>query len=539
MAKQYFVLGIGGTGMRCIESLVHLCAMGMFDDTDLHLLALDTDKDNGNFKRLKDLKEAYLGVKGLPENKRAAHSETFFSANIKYYQFSPNYEDKCSFKVVFHYDDAAERNTEQRQTDLADLVFTNDVEEFNLRHGYRAQTHLGSMMMYRSIVEAAKDERSSDLKKFLQSLISVCEEGSSPRLFILGSVFGGTGASSIPVIPKALSDAVTSLSRGNINLYRSAYFGSTLLTSYFTFKLPSDTEQKNQKIVASSDKFALNSQAAMMFYNDDTTVKQTYQRFYMMGTTEMKWDVQSKKKENETITGGKEQENPSHYIELLAACAAWDFFQMPEDELKTNKEHKKTDYCYRSIDDNGILEFQDFVDKDKAETFGKKFGLLLAFSLFNNTEDDFVAAMQSGKQGMNDFEDMAVEQVNALKAYFEMFHLKIEKDGSLTDGWLRQIYRSAEQGEKFVFNSEMFAATNYKELYNTHWSDKLYKPTCICKDHSYGDAKTLLGYNKSLRFNAFKKLFIEVNKNKNSIPNRGEQLIKEIYDTLVKLYKFN
>lgn len=50
MAQQYFVLGIGGTGMRCIESLIHLCAMGMFDDTDIHLLALDTDKDNGNLR---------------------------------------------------------------------------------------------------------------------------------------------------------------------------------------------------------------------------------------------------------------------------------------------------------------------------------------------------------------------------------------------------------------------------------------------------------------------------------------------------------
>jgi len=33
--SQFFVLGIGGTGMRCIESLLHLCAMGMFDATGL------------------------------------------------------------------------------------------------------------------------------------------------------------------------------------------------------------------------------------------------------------------------------------------------------------------------------------------------------------------------------------------------------------------------------------------------------------------------------------------------------------------------
>lgn len=39
MAKQFFVLGIGGTGMRCIESLIHLCAMGMFDNTDIPLVS--------------------------------------------------------------------------------------------------------------------------------------------------------------------------------------------------------------------------------------------------------------------------------------------------------------------------------------------------------------------------------------------------------------------------------------------------------------------------------------------------------------------
>lgn len=56
MAQQYFAMGIGGTGMRCIESLIHLCAMGMFDDTEIHLLALDTDVNNGNFGRLPQIR---------------------------------------------------------------------------------------------------------------------------------------------------------------------------------------------------------------------------------------------------------------------------------------------------------------------------------------------------------------------------------------------------------------------------------------------------------------------------------------------------
>lgn len=59
MPKSVFVVGIGGTGMRCIESFVHLCAIGMFDDTEVHLLAMDTDKDNGNFRRLATLVDNY------------------------------------------------------------------------------------------------------------------------------------------------------------------------------------------------------------------------------------------------------------------------------------------------------------------------------------------------------------------------------------------------------------------------------------------------------------------------------------------------
>lgn len=94
MAKQYFVMGIGGTGMRCIESLIHLCAMGMFDDTEIHLLALDTDKNNGNFSRLKEVKEAYVNAKNLDKANRTSLTDTFFSADIKYYEFSPNYEKR-------------------------------------------------------------------------------------------------------------------------------------------------------------------------------------------------------------------------------------------------------------------------------------------------------------------------------------------------------------------------------------------------------------------------------------------------------------
>ena len=90
MPKSLFIIGIGGTGMRCIESFVHLCAMCLFDETEIHLLAMDTDKDNGNFKRFTELQECYLKTKGVNKT-HYSFKDSLFSANIKNYSFSPNY----------------------------------------------------------------------------------------------------------------------------------------------------------------------------------------------------------------------------------------------------------------------------------------------------------------------------------------------------------------------------------------------------------------------------------------------------------------
>lgn len=526
--RQYFVLGIGGTGMRCIESLIHLCAIGMFDNTEIHLLALDTDSNNGNFARLKEVKEAYCGTKGVDDASRAVHTNTFFSANIKYYEFCPDYETKSNFEAVFNYSNT--RSVNSAEADLADLLLSKDVEKFNLRHGYRAQTHLGSMMMYHSIVEAARSPKTNDLQRFLQQLTTACQNG-NPRVFILGSVFGGTGASSIPIIPKALSEAAMIVNSGAVNILGSAYFGSTLLTAYFNFNSPSDAEIKEQQVIARSEKFALNSQVAMMFYDDDTTVKSTYQKFYMLGTDGMTWNPMQNHKTNKTITGGAEQRNDSHYIELMSACAALDFFNENDATLNENKENHSTDYLYRSISDNGELDFKDFVGAEREVEFAKKFGLLVAFALFNNGNCDFMEGLRTGKLRIEGFDNIDVRQIENLKKYFRLFFAK-GSNGKLEEGWLKQLYRSASN--HFLFNAALFSPDTEKALDNLSWNSKLYQKEGIGKGHKYDE---FFGS----KFDDFKKKFIKTiggDKEAESIGNPAERAYKLVYDTLVSLYKF-
>ena len=532
---QIFVIGIGGTGMRCIEAFTHLCAMGMFDKTDIHLLALDTDKDNGNFTRLKNLKEAYVKTKGV-NKKQFALENTFFSANLHYYQFSPDYSKLSTFSALYNYGDTKFSNPEKAA--IADLLFTDNTKDFDLKHGYRAQTHLGSMLMYHSIIDDVKSNDRSDLRRFIQELISACSSG-HPRVFILGSVFGGTGASSIPIIPKAIKEAAALISDAT-DIERNAYFGATLLTSYFSFPLPNDGEKAKQKVIATSDKFALNSQAAMMFYEADDTVKKTYQRFYMMGTETIDW--QPSKVKDKTITGGENQENDSHYIELLSAFAAWHFFNSLEEGTDSDKltglgdlkGEKKIEYLYRTFNENGKIDFADFVGSERKEEFAKKIGLFTAMSyLALLGKYDFFEQAQTGdlrKVKIEGYEDIDPEEIRNLKKYMSLFHFEINNE-NIKDGWLRQIHRSAGGGDKFLLNPAIFGCNSIKEFEKFNFNNTLYQKGSDFETHKFGT-----GIFNDI-FGKFKDGFIKAD-DPESITNKNEKLIKRTYDTLCQLYDF-
>jgi len=527
MPKQVFVVGIGGTGMRCIESFIHLCAMGMFDDTDVHLLALDTDKDNGNFKRLKELKEAYLKTKGV-NKPYTALKDTLFSANLLYYQFSPDYSRSSTFEAIYKYGDTKYKNKEM--TDIADLVLTKNTRSFDLKHGYRAQTHLGSMLMYHSILDEVNNTK-SDLRRFVETVMNACTSG-NPRIFILGSVFGGTGASSIPIIPKALIKGASIIDPG-VDIEKKAYFGSTLLTGYFSFKLPSDSEKTAQKVIATSEKFAMNSQAAMMFYDADDTVKNTYQKFYLLGTQGLEW--RPGKDESRTMTGGVDQENDSHYIELFAAFSAYDFFNLPENELIEYKENNRVDYLFKSIDDTGKITFSDFVGSEKKNEFAKKIGMLTALSFLTLLNDyDFIQQAQSG--GLTNvkiigYEDIDKEEVDNLKKYMRLFHFRINGTG-IIDGWLRQLHRSAGSGDNFLLSSALFGCNSGRELAKFNFNDELFQKKSDFDKYKF---KTAL-FGGGI-FTTFKEGFIKADEPEN-VTNKCEKLIKRTYATLCELYNF-
>ncbi|WGQ11299.1 hypothetical protein QG516_06475 [Pedobacter gandavensis] len=470
---KLFVIAIGGTGMRCLESFTHLCGIGLFDNQEIEILTLDTDQNNGNKGRVEELINLYNRVKtsGSIEG-GTPNANTFFSAKLNLHRFWTNYSSpgRENYKNLTK---ISTGTAEQQKANrlISDLFLDkSSVQEFALEHGYRAQTHLGSMLIYHGIVEAArniiKGSSVESQERELDTFIGKLEQaGASARVFIFGSVFGGTGASSIPVIPKALQDFVKIRSGGNASIdFSKAKFGSTLLTGYFTFNKPDDKQKssKANSVIADSSFFPLNSQAALQFYQSDPTVQKCYKLLYHIG-----WPIESKKidgknETNQTITGGTDQKNPCHVTELLCACAAYDFFSRTD-----GFDSVKAEYLYKAVEfkDNSFnFSFDDFVgNANKAgELFVNRLGAFFSLAHISLTKngaafDDtgikgFIT--QCENQKLLQYSTITDAECKDINEYFKLFAYTF-KGTQLIPGWLYQVRNSVAPG-KFLFDSKAF-----------------------------------------------------------------------------------
>lgn len=471
---KYFVIGIGGTGMRCLEAFTHMCAMGMFDSKEINILTLDTDFTNGNKQRTETLISTYNDIKGHSSSVNGnVNNNSFFSAKLNMFQFVTDYNssNKKRFSDITNLKSETSELSDNKL--LADLFLGEDVQEFDLSHGYRAQTHMGSYLMYHAFLEVAKKlKKGVDVlpteREFETFLTKLYDAKSDAKVFVLGSVFGGTGASSIPVIPKALNDALRIYGGGKMALDPGAKFGATLLTEYFKFTKPADSQKstRDNAVIADSSFFTLNSQAALQFYQDDPTVQDTYKKMYHIGWPIDPLDFSKGKSDSKTITGGEAQKNSCHVTEFLCACAAWDFFNSD-----SGLEVKKAEYLYKSVNyKDGVLNFSfnDFIGAGTSgKVFARKFGGFIALMHLVLTKnkgadgDDGVEGllgrMSEATQAYTSIDSLYTEKLNK---YFQSFGYNIDS-GVFVPGWLYQI-KSTVNG-KLVMDDLAFTQ-NLKEL---------------------------------------------------------------------------
>jgi len=541
---KLFLIAVGGTGMRCLESFIHLCAMGMFDGKEIEVLSLDTDQANGNKSRVKNLVTTYNAIK----NGGNPNSNTFFSAKINFHEFYTDYNSVAGFGN-FH--QITKTSTSPNVLDdnkmLADLFMESSVQVFDLTHGYRAQTHLGSYLMYHAFIETAhkivKGDNIKDhenyLNQFCEKLRGATEGG---RVFIFGSLFGGTGASSLPILPKAIEDFISITGQGKTSLPEKVKFGSTLLTEYFKFKNPDDKQRSTDEdaVIADSRFFTLNSQASLQYYQNDPTIKKCFKKMYHIG-----WPIEpinfSKDDEKLVKTGGPTQKNDCHIVELISAAAAFDFFQ---SESIDNDELSVLYKTFEVVDNNKLeISFNDLVgDGENGKKFASHFCALVQLmhlvltqyegSIGNNGVQTIIKNTQTN---FTDYDNLDSNYTNHLNEYFrEYFGYAIEN--KVFEGkWLYQIYKSL-QGGALIFNHNIFS-NDLSELedidFGKMWSEK---------NESYNWHKSLLQKFGKIGPSKFLEHFKDLDEVQKEFKNQdlvmpSEKFLAQLFNTFNSLNK--
>lgn len=328
MAKL-FLFGIGGTGSRVIKSLTTLLATGIdMHGYELVPIIIDPDAANGDLTRTVDMLKSYQEIrKGMDFSK---HPDVgFFHTPID--SISPNFrlELKDTRNEVFRdFIGFSELSTSNQA--LTNMLFSEDNLKADMEVGFKGNPNIGSVVLNQF-------KENDDFQKFASAF------SKGDRIFIISSIFGGTGAAGFPLLLKNIKNADQSLPTWA--LLKEAPVGALTMLPYFG--VWPDEKSKIDKAT-----FISKTKAALSYYDTNITGNRSLNALYYLG------DEVTKDYENHE--GAVYQKNDAHFLELLGALAVIDFAATPDTALKNqdgyavNAQYKE----YGLHQDTERIEFQ-------------------------------------------------------------------------------------------------------------------------------------------------------------------------------------
>ncbi|NEP58006.1 MAG: hypothetical protein F6K31_13445 [Symploca sp. SIO2G7] len=306
-----YLIGIGGTGAKCVEAVTQIAAAGLFTESTIKVLFIDADETNGNLERSR----TSIGIYHKCYQLIGSEQQQYGWMRTKLESFdvwSPlgKVSTNKNLGSFFNYNNLKQNN--QQLGNLFDVLYTEDEREANLDVGFRGRPAIGSGIMSQVDLDALDEEPWSTIIQQLQADVG---GGKSPKVFLCGSMFGGTGASGLPTIARLIANK---LSKENVR--DRIQIGCLFVLPYFGFSTP--TNQNQEEVYARSEQFLLNTEAALRYYV--TQAKQTFNTVYLLGNqnfSQYKFSI-----------GKKTQRNEPHFIELYAGLAVRHFLSHNSSE---------------------------------------------------------------------------------------------------------------------------------------------------------------------------------------------------------------
>lgn len=319
MSKLY-IFGIGGTGSRVLRSFTMMMAAGVKIGADeIVPIVIDPDAANADLTRTVALMNNYRNIRkylSFPkENKN-----TFFKKEIGHflsnYTLRINDTDDKSFQNFIDLPSMSRANKA-----MCRMLFSEKNLTSQMQVGFKGNPNIGSVVLNQIV-------NSEDFMAFANSY----EQGD--KIFIISSIFGGTGASGFPLLLKTLR---TGNSFPNNDIINKSEIGAVTILPYFKLQVDDESE-------IDSSTFISKTKSALAYYENNISKNNQINALYYLAD-----DVTNTYENHE---GGSTQRNDAHLIEFLAASAIVDF---------SNKEHSGTTHKELGIKETmGNVSFNSF-----------------------------------------------------------------------------------------------------------------------------------------------------------------------------------
>jgi hypothetical protein len=318
--SSFHLLGIGGSGTKGIEAYIHLMSAGIaVKDVDLGFL--DQDTTNGNLIQTQRVIQLYQNLHdklaadlaqtrpACPLFRAGINKQSGGSRPVPVWQpIASSYETMGS---LF-------QNTLLRREarHMLNCLYDPDSElSLDLVHGFRGRPAIGQAVLAAGVQNGLPFWRDMETK-----LRTAEQSAEDQKYFMIGSVFGGTGAAGIPSVARWLARDLVRQGRRD-----ATTIGATLMLPYFRY--PDDVpggEVSRGRLPPSATMLA-RTRFALEYYRmhlkgvaNRRDHLRKFDALYVIGWPEM-IDLHYES------SGGQEQRNPALMVELLAALAAAHF----------------------------------------------------------------------------------------------------------------------------------------------------------------------------------------------------------------------
>lgn len=335
MSKLY-VFGIGGTGSRVLRALTMLLASGADCAFETIVpIIIDPDDSAADKTRTVEAMNKYMAIRekldfSTPNKNKFYKTEIKPVDGMENFGFPLNNTRDCLFKDFIK---IGELSKESRA--LVSLLFSERNLNSDMKVGFKGNPNIGSVVLNQF-------GTSQHYKDFANGF----KEGD--RIFIISSIFGGTGASGFPLLLKTLRSDKSSQSW---NLISNAKIGAVTVLPYF------QVSQDDNSGVDSST-FLSKTKSALAYYENNISKNGSVDALYYIG------DNIPASYENHD--GGSEQKNNAHLVELCSALGILNFAKISDSELSGDTKH--FEYGLDSNDDAiHSIVFSDLGKKTKED----------------------------------------------------------------------------------------------------------------------------------------------------------------------------